>query len=48
MKWSVVEQWKMRLDGEERQMRNAEPDDVDEKSASGGETNDGTARDVSV
>ena len=34
MKWSVVEQWKMRLDGEERQMRNAELDDVDEKSAS--------------
>ena len=34
VKWSAAEQWKMRLDVDERQMKNAELDDVDEKSAS--------------
>ena len=34
VEWSAAEQWKMRLDVDERQMKNAELDDVDEKSAS--------------
>ena len=34
VKWSAIELWKMRLDVEERQMKNAELDDVDEKNAS--------------
>ena len=34
MKWSVIEQWKRKLDVEARQMESAELDDVDERSAS--------------
>ena len=34
VEWSAAEQWKMRLDVDERQVKNAELDDVDEKSAS--------------
>ena len=44
VKWSAAEQWRMRLDVEERQMRNAEHDDVDEKSASCGVEGSGRER----